>query len=145
VPVQVDGEKALLPPAAARPRWVRRNALLSPFDPLVWERTRTQRLWGVDYRIEIYTPAAKRLYGYYCLLFLQDEAIRARVDLKSDRKAGVLRVMAAWREPETLPSTAVALADELRQAARWQGLSAVQVEDRGDLAADLLRCFPAPV
>lgn len=139
LPVLVAGEKALLDPTAARPRRVSRQALLSPFDPLVWERSRTERLWGIDYRIEIYTPAHKRVYGYYCLLFLQDEAIRARVDLKSDRKAGVLRVMAAWREPETLPSTAEALAEELRQAARWQGLSAVQVEGSGDLAADLAR------
>ena len=136
-PVVVDGEKAYLDPAAARPRWVRRHALLSPFDPLVWERSRTERLWGIDYRIEIYTPAAQRKYGYYCLLFLQDEAIRARVDLKSDRKAGVLRVMAAWREPETAPSTAAALAGELQRAAAWQGLGQVVVEPRGDLAADL--------
>ena len=137
VPVVVDGEKALLDPAAARPRWVRRQALLSPFDPLVWERYRTERLWGVDYRIEIYTPAPKRVYGYYSLLFLQDEAIRARVDLKADRKAGVLRVMSAWREPETRPETAACLAAELGQAAQWQGLEDVVVEDRGDLAVEL--------
>ena len=137
LPVTVDGVTHFLDPAAARPRWVRRSALLSPFDPLVWERSRTERLWGVDYRIEIYTPAAKRVYGYYCLLFLHDEAIRARVDLKSDRKAGVLRVMAAWREPEAAPDTAVALAAELARAAAWQGLDAIVVEDRGDLAREL--------
>lgn len=137
LPVTVEGERAYLDPAAARPRWVRRHALLSPFDPLVWERTRTERLWGTDYRIEIYTPAAKRTYGYYCLLFLEDEAIRARVDLKSDRKDGVLRVMAAWRELETQASTAAALAAELRRAAAWQGLDRVVIEPRGDLARDL--------
>ena len=138
VPVSVDGENAYLDPTAARPRWVRRSALLSPFDPLVWERSRTERLWGVDYRIEIYVPAPKRVYGYYCLLFLQDEAIRARVDLKTDRKAGVLRVMSAWREAEALPgSTAHGLAEELRLAAHWQGLEGVVVEDRGDLAQEL--------
>ena len=140
LPVTVDGWKhpAYLDPAAARPRWVRRNALLSPFDPLVWERARTQRLWGVDYRIEIYVPAPKRVYGYYCLLFLQDEEITARVDLKSDRKHGVLRVAAAWVEPGCVPgSTAEALAEELRRAAAWQGLEEVVVEDRGDLAREL--------
>ena len=96
-----------------------------------------QRLWGIDYRIEIYTPAAQRVYGYYCLLFLEGEAITARVDLKSDRAAGVLRVMAAWREPETTAGTAEALAAELRRAAQWQGLDDVVVEDRGDLAQAL--------
>jgi uncharacterized protein YcaQ len=136
-PVVVAGEKAYLDPSAARPRWVRRHALLSPFDPLVWERTRTERLWGIDYRIEIYTPAAQRKYGYYCLLFLEDEAIRARVDLKSDRRDGALRVMAAWREPETRPSTASALREELQRAAAWQGLDRVVVEPRGDLAGEL--------
>jgi uncharacterized protein YcaQ len=139
-PVQVEGWKqpAYLHVDATQPRWVRRQALLSPFDPLVWERSRTGRLWGVDYRIEIYVPAPKRVYGYYCLLFLQDEAIRARVDLKADRKSGVLRVLAAWREPEALPgSTAEGLARELRRAAEWQGLDAVVVEDRGDLAREL--------
>ena len=83
-------------------------------------------------------PAPKRVYGYYCLLLLHDEAIRARVDLKSDRKDGVLRVMAAWREPEGIHAeTASALAEQLRQAALWQGLDDVVVEDRGDLAAEL--------
>jgi uncharacterized protein YcaQ len=140
LPVAVEGWKqpAYLHPDAVLPRWVKRSALLSPFDPLVWERSRTQRLWGIDYRIEIYVPAPKRVYGYYCLLFLQDEAIRARVDLKADRKTGVLRVLAAWLEPEALPgSTAVALAAELGRAAEWLGLSAVVVEDRGDLAREL--------
>jgi uncharacterized protein YcaQ len=139
-PVQVEGwtHPAYLHVDATQPRWVRRQALLSPFDPLVWERSRTARLWGVDYRIEIYVPAPKRVYGYYCLLFLQDEAIRARVDLKADRKSGVLRVLAAWREPEALPgATAEGLARELHRAAEWQGLDAVVVEDRGDLAREL--------
>ncbi|MDX6265862.1 MAG: uncharacterized protein QOD70_602 [Frankiales bacterium] len=139
--VEVEGwrQPAYLHVDAGRPRWVRRQALLSPFDPLVWERSRTERLWGVDYRIEIYVPAPKRVYGYYCLLFLQDEAIRARVDLKADRRAGVLRVLSAWREPEALPgATAAGLAEELRRAAAWQGLDDVVVEDRGDLARELL-------
>lgn len=140
LPVRVPGwkEQAYLHSGATKPRQVRRSALLSPFDPLVWARARTQRLWDVDYRIEIYVPEAKRKYGYYCLLFLHDEAIRARVDLKSDRKAGVLRVQAAWHEPgvEAL-DVAEALAFELRRAAHWQGLGDILVEPRGDLAAEL--------
>ncbi len=137
LPVRVEGwrEPAYVLPGLTIPRRVRRSALLSPFDPLVWERGRTQRLWGVDYRLEIYTPAPKRVYGYYCLLFLHDEQIAARVDLKADRKAGVLRVQATWGE-EPSDCTA-ALADELRSAASWQGLDEVVVEDRGDLARDL--------
>lgn len=142
-PVEIDGRPALLDPAAARPRRVRRVALLSPFDPLVWQRQRTERLWGVDYRIEIYTPAAKRVHGYYCLLLLHEEAIRARVDLKSDRRDGVLRVLAAWREPETAPDTPAVLAAELHRASQWQGLGDVVVSDRGDLAAELQRALPA--
>jgi uncharacterized protein YcaQ len=139
-PISVDGwrDQAYLSPGAAMPRRVKRSALLSPFDPLVWERTRTSRMFGVDYRIEIYVPAEKRVYGYYCLLFLHDEAIRARVDLKADRKAGLLRVLATWREPEAVVGETVeALAQELLRAAEWQGLSDVVVEDRGDLARPL--------
>ncbi|MCW2601634.1 MAG: hypothetical protein JWM02_3463 [Frankiales bacterium] len=146
VPVRVEGwrEVAYLAPGAAAPRWVRRSALLSPFDPLVWERKRTARLFGVDYRIEIYVPAPQRVYGYYCLLFLHEEAIRARVDLKSDRKAGVLRVLASWLEPGSVPgSTAEALAAELQRAAGWQGLGEVVVEQRGDFARELQEAVAA--
>lgn len=140
VPVTVEGwkQQAYLSAGAATPRRVRRSALLSPFDPLVWERSRTQRLWDVDYRIEIYVPAEKRVYGYYCLLFLHDEAIRARVDLKADRKSGVLRVLSCWRESGAVPGdTAEALAAELVRAAQWQGLGEVDVELRGDFAPEL--------
>jgi uncharacterized protein YcaQ len=140
VPTRVEGwrDQAYLAPDCAVPRWVRRSALLSPFDPLLWERSRTLRLWEVDYRIEIYVPAPKRVFGYYCLLFLHHEQVHARVDLKADRKAGALRVAAAWVEPGTVPgTTAEELATELRRAAAWQGLGEVVVEDRGDLARDL--------
>jgi len=140
LPVTVEGwrQQAYVLPGVAVPRRVRATALLSPFDPLVWERSRTSRLWGFDYRIEIYVPAPKRVHGYYVLPFLQDEAIRARVDLKADRRAGVLRVKAAWLEPGSVAGeTAEALARELRRAADWTGLGEVLVEPRGDLAVAL--------
>ena len=139
-PIEVEGwdKPALLWPGSAVPRKVRRSALLSPFDPLVWERARTERLFGFSYRIEIYVPAPKRVYGYYVLPFLHDERIAARVDLKSDRKAGVLRVHASWLEPgEDAADVAQALAAELRRAADWQGLGEVVVEPKGTLAPAL--------
>jgi uncharacterized protein YcaQ len=138
VEVEGWGRPAYLWPGSRVPRRVTASALLSPFDPLVWERSRTSRLFGFDYRIEIYVPAPKRVHGYYVLPFLHDEALRARVDLKSDRKAGVLRVLASWLEPGSdADGTAAALAVELCAAARWQALSAVVVEPRGDLAPAL--------
>ena len=145
LPVDVEGwaQQAYLSPGAAVPRRVRRSALLSPFDPVVWERARASRLFGFDYRIEIYVPAPKRVYGYYVLPFLHDERLAARVDLKADRKAGVLRVMASWLEPGgDAADVAAALAVELRRAADWQGLGEVVVEPRGDLAPVLSTVRP---
>jgi len=141
LPAAVEGwrQPAYLWVGTAVPRRVSASALLSPFDPLVWERSRASRLFGFDYRIEIYTPAAKRVHGYYVLPFLHDERLQARVDLKADRKAGVLRVLAAWLEPGSDPDhIGSALAVQLRRAADWQGLGAVVVEPRGDLAAHLV-------
>ena len=139
IPAEVEGwsQPAFLHKDAARPRKVRTTALLAPFDPLIWERSRTERLWGVRYRIEIYTPAHKREHGYYVLPFLMDEALVARVDLKSDRALGILRVQAAHAEPCAPPETAERLAAELRLMAGWLGLGAVVVEKKGDLAERL--------
>ncbi len=140
LPVTVEGwdRPGYLWHEAAIPRRVRASALLSPFDPIVWRRDRALRMYGFDYRIEIYTPAAKRIYGYYTLPFLYDEGIRARVDLKSDRKAGVLRVQAAWLEPGSDPAdVGPALLTQLRRAAQWQGLADIEVAARGNLAATL--------
>jgi uncharacterized protein YcaQ len=145
--VDVEGwdEPALLATGAETPGRATASALLSPFDPVCWFRPRLERMFGVEYRIEIYTPAPKRIYGYYCLLFLMGDQIVARVDLKSDRKNKRLIVAAAWREPGTAPGArkrpdavvAEALRAELERAASWQGLESVVVEPRGDLAAAL--------
>jgi len=139
-PVEVSGwgRSAWLHRDARRPRRVGADALLSPFDPVVWTRPRAERVFGFRYRIEIYTPLEKRIHGYYVLPVLQDDLLVARVDLKSDRQSGVLRVQAAWRERD-LEVDFDRLAALLRRAARWQGLGAVEVMHRGDLAAELRR------
>jgi uncharacterized protein YcaQ len=147
LPVEVAGwgGPAWLDPGARRPRRVRARALVSPFDSLVWERPRVERIFGFRYRIEIYTPAAKRVHGYYVLPFLLGDQLVARVDLKADRQAGVLRVLAAHAEEgaeRALVSSA--LADELRLMADWLQLDDVAVAERGDLAGDLGRVLRRP-
>jgi uncharacterized protein YcaQ len=136
IPVAVKGwrEPAFLDPAARRPRRVEAHALLSPFDNLIWFRERAERMFGVRVRLEIYTPAEKRIHGYYVLPFLEGDALTARVDLKADRKAGVLIVQSSHAEPWASDATPVRLAEELKRMAAWLGLKRVRVEPRGDLA-----------
>jgi len=163
VPVSVEGwrQRAYLHAGARLPRRVGTATLVSPFDPLIWERGRTERLFGFRYRIEIYTPAAQRVHGYYVLPFLFGDRLVGRVDLKADRRAGVLRVPAAWSEdglhdqsgpraarggPDRSPpgQVAEALAAELHRLAGWLGLGGVAPPERGDLERPLAVALRSP-
>jgi uncharacterized protein YcaQ len=138
--VRVEGwkDKAYLHHAARVPRQIDACALLSPFDPVVWNRDRAHRLFGFHYRIEIYTPQPKRIYGYYVLPVLWGESVVGRLDMKSDRQGGALLVHAAFTEPG-VPHGPLAddLAPELHAMAGWLGLDRVEVGSRGDLASTL--------
>ncbi len=140
LPVAVQGwaRPAYLWHQARAPRRIEAQALLAPFDPLIWQRERTEALFGARIRLEIYTPAAKRTHGYYVLPFMLGERVMARVDLKADRQAGVLLVLATHSEPDSdTGQTLEPLAAELRLMAHWLGLERIAVAPRGDLATAL--------
>ncbi|MGZ8179892.1 winged helix-turn-helix domain-containing protein [Williamsia sp. SKLECPSW1] len=140
IPVTVRGWDAIayLDPAARTPRRVTASALLAPFDPLVFFRPRLARLFGMDYRIEIYVPEPRRVHGYYVFPYLWNETVGARVDLKHDRADRVLRVQASHAEDDVdRGALSQALAVDLRTMAGWLGADDVVVADRGDLARQL--------
>ena len=144
LPVGVEGwrQPAFMPARLAAARVPRAAALVSPFDPLFWERDRAERLFGLRYRIEIYTPAEKREFGYYVLPFLLRDRIAARLDLRAEKAAGRLVVSAAHGEAGLArDETAFAVAAEMRELAGWLGLQQIVVEPRGDLAAALQACL----
>jgi uncharacterized protein YcaQ len=146
-PARVEGWSApAYVPAGRLPAPVRdARALLTPFDPLVWSRPRTERVFDFRHRIELYTPAAKRVHGYYVLPFLLGDDLVARIDVRSDRGAGVLRVLGAFAEPGTDRGTvAPALADELRLLGHWLDLEHVSVTRKGDLAGQLAKAVGPP-
>ena len=138
--ITVEGWKhqAFRMPGTRTPRAVDARALLAPFDSLMWGRDRVERLFGFHYRLEIYVPAPKRVYGYYVMPFLLGEDLVARVEMKSDRKAGVLNISGAWAEPEVeLGLVAEALASEASSLAEFLGLDRVTLGRRGDLMKSL--------
>ena len=140
LPVQVEGwdRVGYISPDAKVASGTSKSVLLSPFDPLVWFRPRTQRLFNFKYRLEIYVPAAKRVHGYYVLPFLHANKLCARVDVKADNKAGVLHVPAVYSENDSMNDDAVeALASELWALAVWRNLETIKVGQRGDLARRL--------
>ncbi len=143
--VEVDGwtQPAYLRAGQIVPRRDRGTALLCPFDPLIFFRPRVERLFGgFFYRIEIYTPAPKRQFGYYVWPFLLDGELVGRVDLKADRAEGALQVVGAFSEDGRDRSRVVdGLAGELKSMAGWLGLGEVRVGERGDLAGELARCI----
>ncbi len=145
IEVDIEGWKqpAYMHPDAKLPRRITACALLSPFDPVVWNRDRTERLFGFHYRIEIYVPKPKRQYGYYVLPILLGDQLVGRIDLKADRSTRTLLVQSAWREPG-VPESEVAepIVAELISMAGWLGLERIEFANRGDLSDALRRVMP---
>ena len=142
VRVEAWKQSAFVTPGVRIPRSVDARALVSPFDPILWERTWTSAVFGFEYQIEIYVPAPKRIHGYYVLPFVMGDRFAARVDLKADRKTSTLVVHAAYLEPRLdAGDTAAALADELRSMARWLSLESFAVGRKGNLARGLKRAL----
>ena len=142
LPARVEGwkEPAYKHPNAKVPAVIDARALVTPFDSLVWERSRIARLFGMKYTIELYTPAPKRVYGYYVFPFLLGDTLVARCDLKADRQRKVLIVQSAFLEPkQSAKRVAPDLADELRLMQRWLELDRMEVGQRGNLTAQLRR------
>lgn len=140
VPASVEGwnERAFMVPGTRVPKSVDARALVTPFDSLVWERDRIDRLFGMKYSIEIYLPAEKRVYGYYVFPFLLGDTLVARCDLKADRERKVLMVRSAFLEAgQNATRVAAALAEELDVMRGWLGLDRTEVASRGNLAATL--------
>lgn len=142
IAITVEGwkEAAYLHPDAAAPATVDARALVTPFDSLVWERSRIERLFGMRYTIELYTPPAKRIYGYYVFPFLLGDTLVGRCDLKADRQRRVLMVQSAWIEPgQDVRRIAPELVEELRQVRSWLELDRIEVARRGDMAETVAR------
>ena len=142
VQVEVDGwsQPAFLDPRARLPRQIDVKTLVSPFDPLLWNRQRAERFFGFRYRIEIYTPAHQREHGYYVVPFLLGDSFAARLDLKADRAAGALRILSAHHEEGLKPKEIVEpLSAELAELARWLKLERISVSKRGNLGPALAR------
>jgi uncharacterized protein YcaQ len=118
-------------------------AFLSPFDPVVWERERALRMFDFHYRIEIYTPEPKRIFGYYSLPILIDDRIVGRIDLKNDRQNRVLRVQSAWREPHAPTDIEQRIVPLLESVSAWQGHESVEFAGRGDLSDALKAAWHA--
>jgi uncharacterized protein YcaQ len=138
---EVEGwkEKAFMLPETKVPKEkANLTTLLSPFDPLVWFRPRAERLWDFHYRIEIYTPEPKRIYGYYTLPILWNGQIAGRIDLKNDRQSKTLIIQSAWHEPNIDPTAlSLDLAKHLAQTAKWQNCKEIELKKKGNLSAAL--------